>query len=347
MSHPFLKLLIFKFLLICSLFCFGQSQPLFESKAPLKLEVSFAFKDVFKSRTQRVKTTASIKEVNGNGEEISNTIQVSIRGRSRSKKQICQFPPLRFYFNNTASKGVFINQDELKLITHCDDSYVYENYIKKEYLIYELYNLITPVSVRGRICEITYIDTNNPKNKITKNGIILEDVDHVAKRNNLVVFKRELRSQESINKKNLDRLVFFQYMIGNLDWEIPNQHNIKLMRNAKSGLPVAIPYDFDYSGFVDTDYAVPPESLTIESVKERVFRGFCRRNFYGNTITYYLNKKSEFINTINKADYLPTEERAKTKRFILDFFNILENSTERTIKIAKACRAKHKHVYQK
>ena len=34
-----------------------------------------------------------------------------------------------------------------------------------------------------------------------------------------------------------------------------------------------IPYDFDYSGMVDHDYAVPYELLPIHSVRDYLFRG--------------------------------------------------------------------------
>ena len=33
------------------------------------------------------------------------------------------------------------------------------------------------------------------------------------------------------------------------------------------------PYDFDYSGIVDTDYAVPGEGVDIKSVRERAYLG--------------------------------------------------------------------------
>ena len=39
-----------------------------------------------------------------------------------------------------------------------------------------------------------------------------------------------------------------------------------------------VPYDFDYAGFVDAPYAVPPEAINVPSVKTRRYRGFCRHN---------------------------------------------------------------------
>merc|ERR1712065_112318 len=138
----------------------------------------------------------------------------------------------------------------------------------------------------------------------------------VAERNNLKSYKRDLRSQDVTKKGSLDKLVLFQYMIGNLDWEIGKQHNIKLLRGANNGLPVAVPYDFDYAGFVDASYAVPPKTMDVTDVKIRVFRGFCRIDYYAKTIDYYLKNKSMFYNKIQKANYLSDKERSKIKEYI-------------------------------
>ncbi len=46
---------------------------------------------------------------------------------------------------------------------------------------------------------------------------------------------------QQINRK-LVLWQFFQYMIGNTDWSIPNQHNVKMLQGA-STRPIAIPYD--------------------------------------------------------------------------------------------------------
>ncbi len=63
----------------------------------------------------------------------------------------------------------------------------------------------------------------------------------------------------------LDEFVVYQYLIGNTDRWISNLHNIKLV--TKTGVrPVPVPYDFDYSGAINTPYSVPHKSLSIKSV---------------------------------------------------------------------------------
>jgi hypothetical protein len=57
-------------------------------------------------------------------------------------------------------------------------------------------------------------------------------------------------------------------------------HNAKLIGAAglATGTVIPIPYDFDFSGFVDPPYATPPAELQIDNVRQRKFRGYCVHN---------------------------------------------------------------------
>ncbi len=49
----------------------------------------------------------------------------------------------------------------------------------------------------------------------------------------------------------MDRIAIFNYMIGNYDWAVPNQHNIKVIKPLimdPLNLAAAVPYDFDFTG---------------------------------------------------------------------------------------------------
>ena len=63
-------------------------------------------------------------------------------------------------------------------------------------------------------------------------------------------------------------------MIGNTDFSALAQHNIMLLRTP-DGRVTPLPYDFDFSGLVDADYAGPPPGLGLHSVRHRLYRGFC------------------------------------------------------------------------
>jgi hypothetical protein len=181
---------------------------------------------------------------------------------------------------------------------------------------------------------------------VNVNHFIESYVDDVAKRNDLKIFEQKIRNQESLNKTNLDNLVFFQYLIGNLDWSVPNRHNMKIVKAKDKGLPIAIPYDFDYAGFINTSYAVPPVGYNISSVRTRVFRGICRVNNYIPTIKYYQSKKESLYATINNATFLDDKNRKNILKYIDDFYAVLDNPKTLSKKIIKSCKAKHKHTYQ-
>ena len=69
-------------------------------------------------------------------------------------------------------------------------------------------------------------------------------------------------------------------MIGNTDWTVPVFHNNVLIISQGNlqglGSGIAVPYDFDYSGLVDANYAVPSDQLNLPSVLDRRYLGICR-----------------------------------------------------------------------
>ena len=53
----------------------------------------------------------------------------------------------------------------------------------------------------------------------------------------------KIATQQSCSNIDLEKLTFFQFMIGNLDWSIPHRHNIKLIVNENGSLPIPVPYE--------------------------------------------------------------------------------------------------------
>lgn len=344
-----LKKSVLLFLLVLANTSYSQEvKELFQSDELLKITLKFDINEVTSDIKTREEREAELSYLLPDGEIIAHKIKINVRGNSRTNTDVCRFPPLKLNFKKKKVKNTLFNgQDKLKLVTHCNSTKKSENYVKKEYLIYKLYQSITNTSIRARMCEITYVDLGRKGKTFTEIGILLEDVDDVAKRNDLKVFKDVIRTQESMNKVNLDNLVFFQYMIGNLDWSISKRHNVKVVKDKKKGLPIAIPYDFDFSGFVDTSYAVPPAGFDIPSVKTRIFRGYCRINNYNSTIKFYQSKKDELYTTIKNATFLDDKNQTTMVNYLDDFYTILNNPRKLDKNIIKACRGNHTHTYQR
>ena len=58
---------------------------------------------------------------------------------------------------------MFDGQKALKLVTHCRDTDDYEQYVLHEHLVYRLFNLMTPRSLRARLVKATYVDAPSGK----------------------------------------------------------------------------------------------------------------------------------------------------------------------------------------
>jgi len=324
-----------------------KAKKLFRSDSILELTITLPLKDVINNRNDRQEHQSQLSYRTADGTPFNHTIMVQVRGKTRALKQICSFPPLQLRFNKKDTENsIFKGQKKLKLAAHCQNDRAYEEYIKKEYLVYKLYQQISPYSFNVRLCRITYVDRNKPNQKNIHYGFLIEGIKDLAKRNDMKSFKGEIRNQEVVNKEDLDKLLMFQFMIGNLDWGISKRHNMKLIKGGKGELPIAVPYDFDYSGMVDTPYAVPPEELNVSDVKSRLFRGFCRRDRYKKTIDFYKTKEDDLHEVVNNSNFLNDRSSNNMNKYIDSFYELLNSEKHVDKKIVKACKVDHQHAYE-
>ncbi len=109
-------------------------------------------------------------------------------------------------------------------------------------------------------------------------------------------------------------------------------------KNDSLALPYAIPYDFDYAGIVNANYAVPNEQLGIVSVKDRLYRGFARTmEELEETIAIFKEKKSRILFTINSFTLLSEKTRAEMIKYLEEFYITLNNKRSiRTVFIVNA-----------
>ena len=105
-----------------------------------------------------------------------------------------------------------------------------EKNILIEYLIYKMFSAMTDTSFRVRLLTINYIDSENKKKPFTQFGFFIEPVQMLADRTNSVEIESRALNQKTIYPRMMDRIAIFNYMIGNFDWAVPNQHNIKTFK---------------------------------------------------------------------------------------------------------------------
>ena len=339
-------IILLLFISTCTLY--GQKpRKLFRSDSVLEITIKMPLKDVINNRNERTEHDSNLSYITADGNEVNHAIKVKVRGKTRAMKQICTFPPLQLRFNKKDTENtIFKGQKKMKLVAHCQGDRTFEEYVQREYLIYKMYQHISPYSFNVRLCRITYLDQDKPKQNNVHYGFLIESIKDVAKRNDMTVFKGNIRNQETLNKDNLDKLVFFEFLIGNLDWSIKERHNMKLIIGENGALPVAVPYDFDYSGLVNTPYAIPPEELNLPDIKTRLFRGFCRKGNYQETINFYKEIEDELRNEVTKIPSMNGKSVSSVNKYMDSFFEILDSEKYVDKRIIKACKVKHKHAYE-
>jgi hypothetical protein len=277
-------------------------------------------------------------------------LEVAPRGLTRRTGGICTFPPLRLDFKRAEMRGTLLEgQNKLKLVAHCKPQPSFEQLLVLEYTAYRLYNAVTPMSFRVRPLQVTYTDTEGRRDDGTRFAFLIEDADDMARRNGRVEF--EVAPNE-ISSAQLDPQAaavygLFQYMIGNLDWEYvagpPGDtccHNNKLIgRQGATAGHIPVPYDFDFSGFVDAPYATPPDVIPVRDVRTRYYRGLCRFNDQvPAAVTVLQGKRAAFNAVLASETRLTPANRANAQRYLDDFFETVADPNKVQREIIRRCR---------
>jgi hypothetical protein len=320
------------------------ASPTFANDTPLELKFTGPFLQLSRVDDERPWHDA-VLEYPGPAEDIvSLDVEVRIRGRSRLDN--CDFPPLSIDFEREGVAGtVFAGQDRLKLVTLCKSGSSYEDYLRTEFLIYRLFNLLTDRSFRVRWATVEYVytDTRRPRAE-TSAAFFIEEDREVAERLAMEVVETESIDRELLDTRYTARLALFQFLVGNTDWAVTGGppgdlccHNGKPLRNA-DGRYVVLPYDFDNSGLVNAEYAVPSEVLPIRFVRTRLYRGFCSMNDELDRAIDEIHAMRDSVINILDDPSIRDRTRDRSLEYIDDFFEIINDREERQEHFYEQCR---------
>ena len=258
----------------------------------------------------------------------STTVTEEIRlcARGQYRRHNCYVPAILLDFKNPSSPKLSW-LGKLKLVSGCATGSYNEQLLLKEFLIYKIYNLITEKSFRVRLLKISYEDPKKKIKSFTQYAFVIEDGKEMAKRNKCRELTKLKIRTESTNRQQMTIVALFQYMIGNTDWAVPNGHNIRLLQLKKDSLafPYAIPYDFDYAGLVDADYAVPAEEIGTKLVTERVYRGFPRTlPELQQALTIFRQQKESIYGIVKNFPLLEPSNKKKMISYLDEFYSMIE-----------------------
>lgn len=298
-----------------------------ESEA-LSVTIKSNFQRLISKKFNEEYQPAVLSFVGPNGDSLNFDIKIKTRGNSR--KSICFYPPLKIKFRKKQLQNqALLPFNKYKLVTQCKPGSTYEEYILKEYLTYKLMEKAYPYAFKVKMLNITYLDVrNNGKVKEKQQiGFLIENEAELGRRYNARVIERSKSGFHHLERKLALHMSLFQYMIGNTDWAMPNLHNMKVLKVPEYTKLVPLPYDFDYCGLVNTDYAVVHENLSIKSVRQRLYVGpSFAENEVDALIEAFADRKQDVLDCVNHFELLDERERKKMLNYLTEFFEELDNS---------------------
>lgn len=297
---------------------------LFEKSDILELSLRFDI-TAYKENKPEEEYLDALLTYKYNGQDSINK-KIRLRARGNYRYRNCEFPPLRFNFKD-ASFG-FADLDSLnnvKMVTHCFDNDTYQTYLMREYLIYRLYNVVTDYSFRVRFLKVKYIDVGEEGHVFEQYGFLIEPLDRLLFRVNATEVEKERLIFEDVEPALMDRISVFQYLIGNCDWFVEIVHNFKLIKHfgSDSTKVIPIPYDFDFSGFVNTHYAVARSDLNLEKITDRAYMGPCRsKEEFMKMLDEFEGYEDLFLDEVRNFKYLDRRVRKELIAYIKSFYDL-------------------------
>jgi hypothetical protein len=268
------------------------------------------------------------------------TMPVTVRTHGRWRLTHCEFPPLTITFPPDHVVGTpFEGLSRARLTSYCKDHPAYEQYILQELQLYRIYQLLTPYGHVSRALQIAYVDAANGRTRTTRYAFFIDERDAVATRNNAALLKAKGATGSDLEPYYRALMGVFEYMIGNTDFLVSDLHNAFLLGTAQ-GEMIPVPYDFDYSGAINTVYATPNPVLPIRNVRQRLFRGFCADPAEFAKVFTLLNEKKKAIyglydDQIGKL--LRLDVANETRKYFDEFYRIINNRELAQAEIVSRC----------
>lgn len=320
----------------------GETTALFSNQEPLFIKLKMSVKDVKKNTNDSTFIESMLYYKNEAA--VYDSLKIQLRARGNNRRENCYYAPLKLKLSKSVTKEtLFEGNKELKLVLPCLIESHNNDYVIKELMAYRLYEIVTPVHYKTRLVNIEFTEEKG-KRTITNDlkGILIEDIDNVAKRLHGNEIKRRIMPLQQDDVASI-RNSFFQYLIANTDFSTTYLHNGKLLFIDKKIIP--LPYDFDMSGLVDANYAVVSNiqnmSLDITDVKERAYKGYKRdEQLFEQVRKEFIDNKSKMFEAIDRLEpyFDDSNQFIIAKRFVTEFFEIIENDNAFKKKILDMAR---------
>jgi hypothetical protein len=302
----------------------ASAQRMFRSDTALTITISTDLKALMRERDSlKLKPRpAELSYVDSDGVTVKLPVTLKARGHFRRQARNCDFPPIWLNFKSSeVKKSLLSNLKKLKITTNCRPGNAeYEQYILQEYVIYRAMASLTDASLRTRLAHITYTDALGKEKPITTWAFFVEDVDDLAIRLHRKVFTNTGALFDDVEPEPLRVISVFEYFAGNLDWSVSALHNIALLSDSTAKI-MPIAFDWDFTGAVNTRYAVPDSRLRVHSVTDRLYRGVCLKpDEFKATIDLFRSKRATIDGLFAAVPQLQPGKVKSMKSWFDDFW---------------------------
>ena len=322
------------------------SGKLFDTDSELEVSISAPFERIFGKKGGGAKAAGKLSYTDPSGETHSVVVEIST-GRGM-RTDYCQYPPLTLRLDSDAIVDTpFEGLGALYVTTHCRSGRQSEQYMHMEFQIYRMYRILTEHALAVRRLKIQYAYSDSKHKPINAYGYVIEDVNATAARLGKRRLKVERQELAEIDLPRLTLLSLFQFMIGNTDWSAtrprppePCCHNMHIVAgSAPADKHIAIAFDFDQAGLINTRYATPSAALPIKSVRQRLYRGFCEEAPYLQDAISVFNEKREQLEQLFRDDpLLSTASRNKALGYLTESYRIINTESTLQGQVSGKCR---------
>lgn len=325
----------------------AEPDPLFRSAGILDITLTAPFSVIDSNRDKDQEYEGSLSYTNAAGEQLDFDVTLEVRGNWRLEKENCRYSQLWVDFKRRQTQGtLFENQNRLKLVVQCGRRNSYAGYIIKELQAYQLFAEISEINLDTRLLNVTYVDSRRSSSSRTHLAFFIEHHNRVAERFGLNEVELYRIQPAQLNPRQGTLVSLFMLLIANTDYSIIRGsdggeccHNAKLLRH-RDGEYWVLPYDFDSSGYVDTNYATPPDPrLRISRNTRRLFRGFCvSPETLNDAITVVQASRDRINSIVGDTTYVGERVANRSLKFVANFFEIIDDPKKIERQIIRACR---------
>jgi hypothetical protein len=315
------------------------SEAFFASSQPLEVTLTTNIRRIRGDKSDKAPwRPAVLTYTDAEGKKVSIPTEIRTRGIWRLNN--CEFPPLRLNFKGESTKGTLLQGlDRPKLVNYCRNTDDYEQYILEEMQLYRIYNLLTPASHRARLLQLTYADSASGKTHAKRAAVLVEEPEVMAARVGGPIVNLKGAVARDLDPYHDALVGVFQYFIGNTDYSIYALHNVELV-SQQSGEIIPVPYDFDFSGVINANYASTSPDLPIQRVRDRLFKGYCRSQEDYEKVFALFNLKKDQIYALYQdsiGSLLKPKLVEETLKYYDEFYKTISDPKRASREFARDC----------